>query len=307
LTSILVQETFGAAVESGSTRGDMRRITVLLGLALWSLPSLGSPQTPRGIPARQPAAGGLLDQGDLAHTALRPGEALEDYLRILSSEPTRYDALWRAAREAVNLGMLATEGEERKSRYAEAEDFARRARAANASGVEGAEWLAIALGRQALDGGPRARVKLAVEVREAALAALALDSANAGAHHVLGVWHAEVRRLSGLERWLARRLLGGAIFEDASWEAAERHLLESVALDPGGLIHHLDLARLYLDMGRTEEARLQLKETLERPAIEPVDPLHKQEAQELLRTLGRGGDSGLPGPELSRSTSGGPP
>ena len=102
-------------------------------------------------------------------------------------------------------------------------------------------------------------MRLAVEVREAALEALALDSANAGAHHVLGVWHAEVRRLSGVERWLARRLLGGAIFEEASWEAAEGHLLTSVALDPGGLIHHQDLAKLYLDRGRTEEARFQLK------------------------------------------------
>ncbi|MDP2957537.1 MAG: hypothetical protein Q8N53_14020 [Longimicrobiales bacterium] len=285
----------------------MRRITLLLVLALGPFPSLGSTQAPRGIPAREPTAEGLLDQGDLAHAALRPGKALDDYLRVLSSDPNRYDALWRAAREAVNLGMLATDGAERKALNAEAEDFARRARLADPSGVEGAEWLAIALGRQALDGGPRARVRLAVEVREAALAALALDSANAGAHHVLGVWHAEVRRLSGLERWLARRLPGGAVFEEASWEVAEGHLLTSVALDPGGLIHRVDLARLYRDTGRAEEARAQLREALGRPAIEPVDPLHKQEAQELLRTLERGGDSETPLGELSRSASGGLP
>lgn len=285
----------------------MRRITLLLVLALGSFPSTGSTQTPRGIPAREAAAEDLLDQGDLAHAALRPREALDNYLRILSSEPNRYDALWRAAREAVNLGMLATEGAERKSRNVEAEDFARRARSSDPSGVEGAEWLAIALGRQALHGGPRARVRLAVEVREAALAALALDSANAGAHHVLGVWHAEVRRLSGVERWLARRLPGGAIFEEASWEAAESHLLTSVALDPGGLIHRVDLARLYVDTGRGKEARAQLKEALRRPAIEPVDPLHKQEAQELLRTLERSVDSGPTRVELSRSASGGLP
>ncbi len=285
----------------------MPRITILLVLALGSFPGLGSTQTPRGIPAREPTAEGLLDRGDLAHAALRPREALGYYLSILSSEPNRYDALWRAAREAVNLGMLATEGTERKSRNAEAEGFARRARFADPSGVEGAEWLAIALGRRARSGGPRPRARLAVAVREAALAALALDSANAGAHHVLGMWHAEVRRLPAVGRWLARRMPGGAVFAEASWEAAERHLLTAVALDPGGLIHHVDLARLYVDTGRAEEARAQLRETLERPAIEPVDPLHKQEAQELLRALERGDDSGPTRAELSRSASGGLP
>lgn len=278
----------------------MQRRSSLLALALVAWAGTASAQTPRGMPSPGTAsAERLIRQGDAAHTALRPGEALEAFLAVLASEPGNYDALWRASRESVNLGMLAPGPEERKSHYAAAEAMARRARAARPGGVEGAEWLAIAMGRQALDQGPRARARYAVEVRTVALEALALDSLNAGAHHVLGMWHAEVRRLSGVERWLAQRVLGAADFKEASWEAAERHLRRAVDLEGSGLIHHLDLAGIYRDTGRAEEARQSLRQVLERPAVEPVDPLHKQAAQEILRALAPGLDDPAPGPGLS--------
>lgn len=261
----------------------MRRFA-LLSAAVLSCAGGAAAQTARGIPA-PPGPAAAIEAGDRAHAALRPREALEAFTRLLASRPDHYEALWRAAREEVNLGMLAPGGEERKTHYAAAETWARRARAARPQGVEGAEWLAIALGRQALEQGPRARVRYAVEIRETADAALALDSTNAGAHHVLGEWHAEIRRLSGPERWIARRLLGGAVLEDATWEAAEHHLRLAATLNPAGLVHHLDLARTYRDTGRPEEAREHLRQVLERPSVEPVDPLHKQAAQEILRRL----------------------
>lgn len=258
----------------------------LLALALLTCAGTASGQTPRGLPATGPArAEQLLRQGDAAHTGLRPGEALEAFLAALAAEPRNYHALWRAARESVNLGMLAPGADERKSHYTRAEALAREARAVRPRGVEGAEWLAIALGRQALDQGPRARVRYAVEVRSVAREALALDSLNAGAHHVLGMWHAEIRRLSGVERWLAQRVLGAEAFSEASWEAAEGHLRRATDLAPASLIHHLDLAGVLRDVGRPAEARRSLRQVLERPSVEPVDPLHKQAAQELLRSL----------------------
>lgn len=259
------------------------RPILLLWLLLAFPPRTGA-QVARSLPAARTSEA-LLHAGDEAHTALRPARALEAYRRILDTDPLHFEALWRAAREAVNLGMLASDEGERKALFSAAEGYARRAREANPDDARGAEWLAISLGRLALAEGPRGRVRFAVEIREVAMEALALDSANAGAHHVLGEWHAEVRRLSGVERWLARKLLGAGVFEEASWEAAEMHLSRAVALEPAGLIHHLGLARTYLDTGRQELAREQLREVLERPAAEPVDPLHKQEAQSLLRQL----------------------
>jgi tetratricopeptide (TPR) repeat protein len=221
-------------------------------------------------------------RGDQAHEALRPRDALALFEEALSEDPDNFAALWKASREAVNLGMLASDDEERKALNEKAVRYARRAREVDAGNPRAGEWLSIALGRQALDEGPRSRVRLAQEIREVALETLALDSLNAGAHHVLGEWNAEIRRLSGVERWFARKLLGGDVFKEASWQSAEFHLRRAVELDPGGLVHHLALARVYLDTGREEEARAQLREVLERPAMEPVDPLYKQEAHDLL-------------------------
>jgi hypothetical protein len=58
-----------------------------------------------------------------------------------------------------------------------------------------------------------------------------------------------------------------------------------VELDPHGLIHHLALAHVLLDRDRADEARTHLEAVLARPAREPTDALHKQEAQDLLRAL----------------------
>lgn len=229
--------------------------------------------------------GEMIRQGDSLHESLEPAGALEVLQRALESEPESYPALWRAAREAVSLGMLAPEGDAQKERYRQAESFAREAVKVTPDDPEGHHWLSVALGRRALLEGIRTRLKLAEEVRREAQTVLELDSLHAGGHHVLGQWNAEVMRLSGVSRFVARHVLGAGALDQASWDEAVRHLKEATRLAPESLIHHLELARVYLDMGRKEEARAELREVLERPALEPTDPLHKQEAARLMEKL----------------------
>jgi tetratricopeptide (TPR) repeat protein len=221
-----------------------------------------------------------IETGDEARTDLRPRDALEAFRTVLASHPDRYEVLWRAAREAVALGMLGEDGS--GDWYEEATRYARRAVEVDPDGVAGHEWLAVALGQNALDEGARARVQLAEEIRTVALRTLELDPSNAVAHHVLGEWHAEIKRLSGVARWMAEQLLGADAFGDASWEAARKNLERAVELNPANLVHHLALGRLYMDLDRTAEARARLQDVLDRPARTPTDSLHKQHARELL-------------------------
>lgn len=260
------------------TRTPLLHALLPLLLALPCVPVPGGAQTPRSVPASPAAEEVRL--GDEAHTGLRPRDALAAFQAVLDDDPDHYGALWRASREAVTLGMLADT--DRGAWYREAEAYGRRAVAAQPGGVEGWEWLSIALGRRALEQGPRQRIRLADEVRRTALHALELDPASAPAHHVLGEWHAEIKRLGSVTRWAAERLLGAEAFAEASWDSALEHLGRAVELEPRGLIHHLALARAYLDLERPEDARTHLRHVLERPAVEPTDPLHKQRAQELL-------------------------
>lgn len=227
-----------------------------------------------------------VDRGDALHSELRPLDAYEAYAEALAVDSTDYAARWRSAREAVNLGMLTGDDEARKEWYLTAVEHARAAVSADSSGVDARVWLAISLGRQALVEGSRTRVRLAEEMRVQARRALELDSTSASAHHVLGEWNAEIRRLGGLTRFAARTLLGADTFDEASWEAAERHLRRAVELDPEGIIHRLALGRVLLDRDRPEAAREQLERVLELPATEPTDELHKREARELLQEIG---------------------
>lgn len=251
----------------------------LCGAFLWSPPVEGQ------IPSERSGVRELTAQGDSLRSLLRPLDALERYENALALDDTDYEALWKAAREEVTLGMLAADDDAAQDRYRRATELARLATETVPEGTEGHEWLAISLGRLALGEGPRTRVRLSRQVHEEALYALALDSLSPAAHHVLGQWHAEIRRLSGIERFFASKLLGGGEMDRASWSAAEQHLSRAVELAPDRPIHRLELARVYVDTGRPDLARTLLQTVLDLPTTEATDPIIKQQAQELLVEL----------------------
>lgn len=95
----------------------------------------------------------------------------------------------------------------------------------------------------------REQLRLADDLQREARRVLELDPRHAGAHHVLGRLNAAAMRLGGLQRFLARHLLGGSLLEEASWERARRHLEVAEAGDPCRPEHHYELARLYLERG----------------------------------------------------------
>jgi regulator of sirC expression with transglutaminase-like and TPR domain len=100
------------------------------------------------------------------------------------------------------------------------------------------------------------------------------------------MWHAEVRRLSGFERFVAQNFLGGRIFQEASWEQAVRLLERAVAVDPERLVHHLDLAKIYADIGEKAKARSHYQFVIDAPVrTDYNDPLYKRQAAEELRRL----------------------
>jgi tetratricopeptide (TPR) repeat protein len=235
------------------------------------------------------AATGAAEQiaaGDRAHARHDAAAALAAYEAAARLEPRRYDALWKAARAAVDLGE-ASAGEAARQRqlYRLGETYARRATEADARDAEGHFALARALGRTALAVSARDRVKYAEEIRAEALRALALDPAHAGALHVMGMWHAEVMRLNGIARMIAKNFLGGQVFGTASWAEAQRYLEEAVRVDPQRIVHQLDLALIYRDVGKQAKARELLESVMRGQLLEPNDARYKREAAAALRGM----------------------
>jgi tetratricopeptide (TPR) repeat protein len=202
----------------------------------------------------------------------------------VAADSSSYEAEWKASRDPGEAGEIAPSAPQRPL-YRAAERHARRAVKLNPADAEGHVALARALGRTALSVGKRERVKYAGEVREQALAALKYDPRHAGALHIMGVWNAEIMRLSGVTRFMAKNFLGGQVFESASWKDAVRYMEEAVAVDPNRLVHRIDLAEIYADVGDKAKARAAYQHVVNSAAVEPADAKYKQRAEKALAAL----------------------
>lgn len=223
--------------------------------------------------------------GDKDHLAMHAPVALHHYEEAIKADPKSYEALWKATREAVDVGEYNSDDKERERLYATAELYARRAVDVNASDAEGHAQLARALGKKALSLGKKDQVKYAGDVRAAALEALKINPKHPAALHVMGKWNYEVKKLSGITRFMAKTFLGGKVFDSANWEDAQRFMEESTALDPTRLIHHLDLARVYAARDNKDKAREQYDATIKATATEFNDKHYQREASEEIKDV----------------------
>lgn len=207
----------------------------------------------------------------------------------LALDSTDCAANWRAAFALLDQGEQLPDtlaGRERDSLFARAEMLARRALAADSLGPEGHFAVAATVGRASLTMGKKERIRRAKIIRDEALRTLALDPSHDGAYHVLGRWNAEIMRLSGLSRFFAKSFLGAGIFGQASWEEAIANLQKAVELDPNLIYHRLELARIYADRKRYQEALDQLGRIASLPDRELLDPLYRERAVALARRIG---------------------
>ena len=221
--------------------------------------------------------------GDREHAAMNAPAALRHYEEAIKADPRSYEGLWKASRDAVDVGEYNTDDKERERLYSVAEQYARRAVEVNPADADGHAELARALGRKALSLGKRDQVKYAGDVRNAALDALKINPKHPAALHVMGKWNYEVLRLSGMTRWMAKNFLGGKVFDSANWDDAQRYMEESVANEPGRLVHHLDLARVYEARDNKEKAREQYEVVLKGPISDFNDKKYQAEAAEEIK------------------------
>jgi lipopolysaccharide biosynthesis regulator YciM len=209
---------------------------------------------------------------------------------LLAQSPADVAVLWRLARAQVDLAKTIKGEHEytrgvRDSVYGVAREFAQRAVATDSTEAEAHFMVSLALGELSRTRGGKERVRFARTIYDEAARALALDSLHDGAHHVLGAWHAEVKRLSGLTRFFAKTLFGAGFMDRAHWDSAVVHLERAVALNPTYIHHRLELAQVYVDRARWAEARAQLDTIPGLPDRDVLDGDHRRAAAELLEKI----------------------
>ena len=210
------------------------------------------------------------------------------YEAFLARDSTDITANWRAAVALVDIGKQTPDKEKNRTRdslYRRAEFYARRAvrLAPDSAGPHFA--LALALGKVSLTLGSKQRVRYAKEVREHALRAIEIDPEHDGAWHVMGRWNAEIERLSNLQEFFAKTILGGKVLGEATWDEAIRCMRKAVELRPAFIFHRLDLAEMLVELKRPEEARPELEKIQALSDLDAMDPAYKARAGALLRQL----------------------
>ena len=233
---------------------------------------------PRGAVAQD----GSLALGVSAMQVYNYPAARRQLERAVEADPQSYEANWRLGMVLVSIGQQTPDDVKsptRDSLYALAESYARRAVAAKPSEADGHFVLGTAVGKTSLTLSKKERIKHANEIFDEATKAIELNPRHDGAHHLLGRWHSEIMLLSPLQKFFAKTFMGGAIFDQASWDAAEANLRIAVEYAPNRIFHRVDLATVLIERGKWREAKLQVDAIAGMPPVEPMDPTYRRQAQ----------------------------
>lgn len=220
--------------------------------------------------------------------AREPAAALVRFEAILALDSLDVTANWRAAVARSDMALRLTRKADRPGRdslLARAQAEARCAVRLAPDHAQALFALGLVLGNIALTKGTREKVRMATEIRSLGLRAVAADSTHDGAQHLLGRWNYEVMKLSGFERFIAKSILGGGVFGQASWAEARRRLERAVALDPERIYHRLDLARVLAARNESAAAQTELRQVAGLPTRVAADSTYRREAVELLAKL----------------------
>ena len=228
----------------------------------------------------------LGDSAGLMH----PDVQLRHYQAALAADSLSYVANWKAARAIADVakqiqGNADSLKRRRDSLYAVGRVYAERAIRADSTKADGHYVLAMVLGRLSRTKGSKERVRYAKIIYDEATRAVQIDSTHDNAHHVLGAWNAEVKRLSGFQRFFAKALYGGGFMDKATWDDAVRQLQTAVRLRPDHIYHRLELAEVYIDLGKYSLARVQLQAIAALPPVDVLDPQYKEDAAALFKDI----------------------
>jgi tetratricopeptide (TPR) repeat protein len=214
-----------------------------------------------------------------------PRGTADRFEAVLREDSLNATANWRAAIALVDIGKQTPDKQKsatRDSLYRLAELYARRAVRVAPDSADPHFALALALGKVSLTLGSKQRVQNAKEVRTEALRAIEINPKHDGAWHIMGRWNAEIERLSNLQEFFAKAVLGGKILGEASWDEAIRCMQKAVELRPDYIFHRLDLAEMLVEIKRSGEARPHLEKIQGLPDLDAMDPVYRARAKALL-------------------------
>jgi len=234
-------------------------------------------------PLSAESADALLEKGAVFDRKLDAKEALSFYLPAEKLEPHNPHILVPIARQYRHLMADALTKEEKLRLGYVAMDYSKRAGACGPHDAEAQLDLAITLGKMVPYMSAKEQVDASPRIKESVDKALALNSRNDTAWHILGRWNRVLAEVNTFKRACAGVLYGG--LPTGSLPDAEHAMRKAIELNPNRLMHYIELGRIYADMGRKDDARFYINKGLAMPDSEKDDPETKQRGRETLGKL----------------------
>lgn len=225
----------------------------------------------------------LLQKADALDVKLEAKEALQIYLELEKLQPDNADVLVRIARQYRHLMADASSNEQKLKLGSTALQYGKRAAAMDPSNSDAQLSCAISYGKMVPFMSNKEQVACSKAIKAGAEKAVKLNSSNDLAWHILGRWHRNVANVGGVKKMLASMIYDK--LPEASNDEAVNCLEKAVKLNPGRLMHYVELGRVYAQVGRTSEACKYLEKGLAMPSVEKDDPDAKAAAKELLSSL----------------------
>jgi len=229
------------------------------------------------------SADDLIRKGDVYYAKLQPSEALKFYLPAEKLDPNNAQLLVRIARQYRHLMSEASAKEEKRQLGTTAVNYAQRAASLAPADPDAQLAVAISYGKLLPLVGTGDQIADSRLIKSAVDKVLALDSNNDLGWQVLGRWYLALADVSGVKRALAQMAYGK--LPPAKYEDAVRCFEKAIELNPNRLMHHIELGRTYIQMGKLAEARKSILKGLSMPNTEKDDPETKNLGRQLLAKL----------------------
>lgn len=225
----------------------------------------------------------LIAKGKVFERKFQASEALPLYQSAEKLEPKNPEVLVRIARQYRYLMTDATDKKEKLRLGHLALEYSSRAAECGPNDCDAQLATAITLGKMLPIMPAKDQVSASPRIKESVDKALAVDSKNDTAWHVLGRWNRVLADVPKMKRYVAGMLYGKLPL--GSNEEAEKAMKKAIALNPDRLMHYIEMGRIYAQMGRKDEAREFINKGLAMPNAEKDDPETKERGRETLAKL----------------------
>ncbi len=226
-----------------------------------------------------------LAAADNAFMSLQYSVADSLYKCMLETSPENADLYWKLARLNITVAesINPSESAKRIPYYTKAVDYARKSVALDSTNANGHTWLAASLALKADKIGAKEKVKRAGEIKRELDKALALNPHDDVAWSILGSYHHQISNIGWFSRIVGSTFIGG--MPEGNRKAAEHAFKKAISINPRAIRHYHELALLYIDEGRNDEALQTLHVALTKPVLMKSDVRRLEDIRALIKKL----------------------